>query len=232
MTSVSRSLFPAKQAAAPQLPVWYARRPPTEAPSSLQTATTDEAALATASVVATTNLGTPSSVDEAASGAVATPEGESAAAEEEVAAADQALEELRTRISELEAALEASLASGVHACQDLLRTTEEGVFSLSLRMAERLLHREVQVDPEITRSMVEEGLRRLADETAQEVACGANLFELLHTEAFESLRKQYPFVLASNLLPYGCEVRGVARAFSVGVDVRLEALQDAVEDDQ
>jgi flagellar biosynthesis/type III secretory pathway protein FliH len=193
-----------------------------------------------ASELPATALGTDRAVDATAAAAVGGEDsaGESeckgaiSEAEEQARAAGLALERARTRVVDLEAALEESLASGVHACHDLVRITEESVLSLALRLAERILNREVRMDPQITRAMVEDGLRRLADETVLEVACGADLFELLHAEAFESLRKQYPFVLASSLPAYGCEVRGAARAFAVGLDVRLETAQNALEEDR
>jgi hypothetical protein len=125
------------------------------------------------------------------------------------------------RIAALEGAVAQLTAEIATLRQRVIEDSEPELVRLALTIAERVVGREISVDPELIASWVEEAIATLGARHAVTIAVSPDLASIVEGATVDA-----------SLPPGSCEVRDGARMIDVGARARIDAMTDALEVDR
>jgi flagellar assembly protein FliH len=141
-------------------------------------------------------------------------------------------DEARALRAELEAA-RATIAENAIAMaslrREILEASEADLVQLATAIAERIVRREVRVDPELVAKWAQEGLGALGEHDELTVVISSDVAKTLPEERFRQLLGDGVALRVEADLPAGsCEVRGRHGRYDASVDARMAAILDAL----
>ncbi len=141
-------------------------------------------------------------------------------------------DEARALRAELEAA-RATIAENAIAMaslrREILDASESDLVQLATAIAERIVRREVRVDPELIARWAQEGLGALGEHDELTVVISSDVAKTLPEERFRQLLGDGVALRVEPDLPAGsCEVRGRHGRYDASVDSRMAAILDAL----
>jgi flagellar assembly protein FliH len=113
--------------------------------------------------------------------------------------------------------------------REILEASEADLVQLATAIAERIVRREVRVDPELVAKWAQEGLGALGEHDELTVVISSDVAKALPEARFRQLLGDGVALRVDAELPAGsCEVRGRHGRYDASVDSRMAAILDAL----
>ena len=136
---------------------------------------------------------------------------------------------LRDFSAALQEVTETARQSLLDARRDALETSEREIIKLAMAVAERVIARELEVNPEVIARWVREGLDALGSPDEATCVVSPKVAEvLMSAERFRTESKPPDVVVDATLTGYACEGRGRFGRVDMSLQSRLDAVRVAI----
>jgi len=157
------------------------------------------------------------------------PTGEEPSAPAPEVLASAAVAKYEAEITRLRNQLQANIEAVSRVRRKVVTDSERDLVRLAVVIAEKIVGRELRVDPDLIANWAREGLDHLVNEGQIEVAVAADIAEAVADSSWtDADGNVLTPVVDSNLPPGGCELRGEFSLVDASARARLDAVSEAI----
>jgi flagellar assembly protein FliH len=139
---------------------------------------------------------------------------------------------LREENANLHAQVTASAARMARLRRDVLEASEPELVRLAVAVAERVVGRELAVDPSLVVSWARDAIQALAAKDEVVIAVARDVAQIVPAEAWAAIESQHKVQTEPLLAPGSVEVRAAEGAIAAGGPARLDAVAQALGVDE